>query len=226
MFDIVKVGRKISELRKGTNMTQFELADKLGISFQAVSNWERGNSMPDISKLPEIAELFDVSIDEILGKKNSILNEVIKGTKVKLDNHSESDVNDAANLMKPQQIKEMIDFSEYNPRVISSLLPFLDYSYIEDLMNEFKNAGKGISIFLPFLSYEKIDELVNETIEKGESINAFLPFIREQRVKKLAFDAFNKGGLNEASPYLPFLNEKDIIILTGKIFSQDKNNNL
>ena len=48
-------------------MTQMQLADALGISFQAVSNWERGNSMPDISKLPELAELFGCSIEELLG---------------------------------------------------------------------------------------------------------------------------------------------------------------
>lgn len=45
-------------------MTQMELADKLDISFQAVSNWERGNTMPDISKFPELAEIFHISVDE------------------------------------------------------------------------------------------------------------------------------------------------------------------
>ena len=44
MFHMEKVGRKIAQLRKSHNMTQLELADKLGISFQAVSNWERGGS--------------------------------------------------------------------------------------------------------------------------------------------------------------------------------------
>ena len=65
MFDTVKVGRIISQKRKEHNMTQMQLADALGISFQAVSNWERGNSMPDISKLPELAELFGCSIEEL-----------------------------------------------------------------------------------------------------------------------------------------------------------------
>ena len=59
-FNMDQIGRKISNLRREQNMTQMELADKLGISFQAVSNWERGNTMPDISKLPELAEIFHV----------------------------------------------------------------------------------------------------------------------------------------------------------------------
>lgn len=45
MFTMTSVGAKISELRKKHNMTQMELADKMNISFQAVSNWERGVSL-------------------------------------------------------------------------------------------------------------------------------------------------------------------------------------
>ena len=56
-----------------------ELAERLNISFQAVSNWERGNSMPDISKLPELAELFGISIDELLGKKSELISNIIEG---------------------------------------------------------------------------------------------------------------------------------------------------
>lgn len=44
MFDMANVGSRISRLRKEANMTQMELADKMNISFQAVSNWERGVS--------------------------------------------------------------------------------------------------------------------------------------------------------------------------------------
>ena len=45
MFDTKIIGKKIAALRKAKDMTQMELADKLGISFQAVSNWERGGSL-------------------------------------------------------------------------------------------------------------------------------------------------------------------------------------
>lgn len=43
MFNMQKIGNQISSLRKKQNMTQMELADRLGISYQAVSNWERGD---------------------------------------------------------------------------------------------------------------------------------------------------------------------------------------
>lgn len=44
MFDMVRIGKRIAEFRKQNNMTQLALADAMGISFQAVSNWERGVS--------------------------------------------------------------------------------------------------------------------------------------------------------------------------------------
>ena len=61
-----KVGAYIMILRKARKYTQQGLADKLGVSHQAVSNWERGESMPDISILPRLAALLGTSVDNIL----------------------------------------------------------------------------------------------------------------------------------------------------------------
>ncbi len=63
----MNLGRNISEKRKSLGMTQEELADKLGVSPQAVSKWENNLSCPDIALLPEISKLFNTSIDELLG---------------------------------------------------------------------------------------------------------------------------------------------------------------
>lgn len=60
---------KIAELRKDKGIGQRELANVLGISFQSVSKWETGSTMPDITLLPSIAEYFNVSVDELLGLK-------------------------------------------------------------------------------------------------------------------------------------------------------------
>ena len=62
---------QIQKLRKERGMTQNELAEKLFISYQAVSQWENGNTKPDIELLPKLAEIFDVSIDELFGRKTS-----------------------------------------------------------------------------------------------------------------------------------------------------------
>lgn len=61
------IGRNIKEMRKERNLSQEMLAERLGVSFQAVSRWERGESYPDIGMLPAIAHFFGVTVDEILG---------------------------------------------------------------------------------------------------------------------------------------------------------------
>ena len=67
MFDMIEIGRRIAGYRKEKGMTQMGLANQLGVSYQAVSNWERGESMPDIAKLGDLSRELGASIDEILG---------------------------------------------------------------------------------------------------------------------------------------------------------------
>ncbi len=60
------LGKKISENRKVKGWTQEELAEKLGVSPQAVSKWENDVSCPDIMLLPVIARLYGCTVDELL----------------------------------------------------------------------------------------------------------------------------------------------------------------
>ena len=62
------LGSRIAELRRKKNMTQEDLANALGVTPQAVSKWENDLSCPDITLLPQLARLFDVTTDELLGK--------------------------------------------------------------------------------------------------------------------------------------------------------------
>ena len=62
------LGSNIMTLRKANGLTQEQLASALGISFQAVSKWETGNSCPDISTLPLLADLFSVTVDQLIGR--------------------------------------------------------------------------------------------------------------------------------------------------------------
>jgi len=66
MLDNVSVGKKISDLRKQQGLTQEELAEKLEITAQAISKWENGHTLPETVLLPDLAQIFNCSIDSIL----------------------------------------------------------------------------------------------------------------------------------------------------------------
>lgn len=65
------IGKYIAELRASKGITQSELGDRLSVSFQAVSKWERGEALPDISVLPDLSDILGTTVDDILraGKK-------------------------------------------------------------------------------------------------------------------------------------------------------------
>lgn len=63
----IKINEQIAFLRKQKGITQEELANALGVTNQAVSKWDSAQCCPDIQLLPDIAKLFDVSVDELLG---------------------------------------------------------------------------------------------------------------------------------------------------------------
>jgi len=75
VFDARKAGQKIAILRKEKGMTQEELAEKMGISPQAVSKWENGNSMPEVALLVSLSEILDCSVDCILSPAENKINQ-------------------------------------------------------------------------------------------------------------------------------------------------------
>ena len=64
-MDQEKFGKLIKDIRRKNNLTQKELADKLNVTYQAVSKWENGKNMPDKSVLKEISKEFNVSLDSL-----------------------------------------------------------------------------------------------------------------------------------------------------------------
>ena len=63
------IGKRIAQLRKEKNYTQEDLAQMMEVSAQAVSKWENDLTCPDISSLPKLAKLLDVTVDELLSGK-------------------------------------------------------------------------------------------------------------------------------------------------------------
>ena len=61
----IKIGKFIAECRKKVNLTQVQMADKLGITDKAVSKWERGITMPDTSIMLQLCDILGISVNEL-----------------------------------------------------------------------------------------------------------------------------------------------------------------
>ena len=91
-MDQKKIGKFLKELRKEKGITQEEFAEMLNVSGRTVSRWETGTNMPDISLLVDIAEIFDVSISEIINgeRKSEIMEKEVKETVLSLSDYAEA----------------------------------------------------------------------------------------------------------------------------------------
>jgi transcriptional regulator with XRE-family HTH domain len=217
MFDAVEIGRRISRLRKERDMTQPALADVMGVSFQAVSNWERGASMPDIGKLPELAQALGVSVDELLGggRGGELIRSVIDGSEetfVKNERITLSEAGEAAPLLKPKQVTRIV-------RAIDEGKDQRDATADRESSNSTEQNIidlESLVAIAPFLDEDYLDELAGRlapNIGLGK-LASLAPFVSEDALGKLALASINTGGtLGELAAIAPFLDEGDL----GKI---------
>ena len=85
-MDQLKIGKFIAECRKQKNLTQMQLAEKLGITDKAISKWERSIAMPDTSIMLELCDILGISVNELLsGEKISMENNDQKNEQLLLE---------------------------------------------------------------------------------------------------------------------------------------------
>lgn len=128
-------GEKLKELRLGKKLTQEKLAEFLGVSFQSISKWERGDTYPDITMLPDIASYFNVSIDDLLGINKAKNEEEIRKRIREYDNLTDD-------RLIEEQTYELIEKYPNDFRIQLRYMGFLVfYNKIDD------NASKILSIY-------------------------------------------------------------------------------
>ena len=154
-----KIGKFIQEKRKEKNLTQKELANKLGVTDRAVSKWERGVGCPDVSILEILSKELDCSILEIL-KGRKIENEIIKVTE------ADDYVKDSMNISK-QTAKEKI-ISYINKALVTTIIfIFLLLSYLNIVQIKYLNTEYKFTT--EYYENKKIQESIN-TLEKNINI--------------------------------------------------------
>lgn len=232
-FNMNQTGRRISELRKKQNMTQMELADKLGISFQAVSNWERGNTMPDISKLPELAQIFNVTTDDLLGDASGLLRSAAKGD---LEQYMETnpvtmeELAEAAPLLLPNQMDEgFAKLTQDKPlpslHDIEDILPFIGKDLVDELALKYADSTEreNLDDIAPFVSRQTLEQIADRLADAGEygAMMDLLPFLARESVDRLALKIYEKEGVGEAEDFMPFLSQETKQVIAQKEYERD-----
>jgi transcriptional regulator with XRE-family HTH domain len=135
-------GRRLTTLRKEKGYTQESLAAKLHITAQAVSKWENNTSLPDVTMLDKIADLFQTSVDHLLGRVTPQVVQVTPGTKKDINRlvfkiHIHSSEGDIVKVNLPLPIIVAALDSGVNPKINGKdILGNLDIKMMLDLIEQ------------------------------------------------------------------------------------------
>lgn len=219
MFDTKLIGKKIAALRKAKDMTQMELADKMFVSYQAVSNWERGNTMPDISKLLELSQILGVDVNELLGseKETTIVNKIIDQS----EDINLEEVAEVVELMKPSQVEEAVEKAsdqEFQLETLIALAPHLNSKRLAQMIDKTRITDLAQIIpIAPFLESSQLASLIDRQHGMTGSFDklvALAPFLDENDLGSFAERIFNsEKDSHFLNALAPFMNEKSL----GKI---------
>ncbi len=87
MTDSINIGQKLQAARKAQNLTQEQIADKLMVSRQTISNWENNKSYPDILSLIQLSDFYEVSLDSLVKGDDAMIKHLANSTDVVASNH-------------------------------------------------------------------------------------------------------------------------------------------
>ena len=123
----MNIGNKIRELRKQRGITQEQLAESIGISFQAVSKWENNIALPDITLVPVLASYFGVSMDELFDFNLKEIEHAVRIITEKAYQYRESNPAESRRILE-EGLKKYPE----NDILLNNLLYVLDYSVKPD----------------------------------------------------------------------------------------------
>ena len=194
MFDMRKCGAILSALRRKANLTQAQLAEKLGISYQAVSSWERGASMPDIGKLVDLARTLDTTVDYILSGEEA----------------AQAPLPQPVAEAETSQTLQVHVVSKLNPKknashsltALLSLAPFLDQATLDQTALESQDAGDPAMLcgLAPFVSKHVLEQLADRCEPTADMalISGLAPFLSQEALGRL-FARCREAAAQEAA---------------------------
>lgn len=189
-MNIDKIGNFICELRKEQKLTQDELAEKIHVSRQAVSKWERGITVPDSGTLILLSEIFDITINEILaGERINKYNEKNINNKVSLSLYAD-------NTNKLKKIKILVFL------IILIILAFLLYYFINSYraIRVYTISGFGKNVEITNGIFVRTNEKLYFRIGDINTLNdkKIENFILYYNIDKVVYEILNSTNRNLA----------------------------
>ena len=175
---MIKLSENIKKNRSLKGMTQSQLASVFNVSEQAVSRWENGNTYPDISLLPGIADYFGISIDELMGMESyKDERETERIVALVKENERKGLICESIKILEEAAQKYPTNYV-----ILNYLVSMLNFEHCEDETKERKNCERAIKIsdrildeckdkyICNFIVHEKINSLqklgrINEAVE-------------------------------------------------------------
>jgi transcriptional regulator with XRE-family HTH domain len=213
MINAHRTGAYISRLRKGKDWTQLELAERLHVTHQAVSQWEKGASFPDIGLLPPLARLLGVSVDDLLNGEPARA-----GARV-----SPGRIVEGFARGNPQEVAQMV---QYAPEGVASMLEAAPLARPSQL-NEVVASLGGLAFTLdqairlaPFISQEALSALLDRAAVDqvdAERLVELAPFAGDETLDRLAQKLTN-GSLDDDQlvSLAPFLRQATLKTLVWR----------
>lgn len=147
-------GKRFQRLRKEKGLTQQDIADNVGITFQSVSKWEQDINLPDVNALLTLSDILGVSVDELLGKKKTTIIENSNLITDKILKIKITTGNEKVNVNLPVKlIQVLISSGNVVPGVPSSI----DFNSV---LNMIENGVVG-----ELITIENDNELVTISVE-------------------------------------------------------------
>ena len=204
MITAQRTGAFISGLRKARDWTQLELAEKLLVTHQAVSQWETGASFPDVGLLPQLARLFGVSVDDLLEgqaaaapkpvSSGAMLEALARGNPDEVARMVQNDPNGVdmmlktAPLARPSQLNSVVSQlsgSAFSVSQVLGLAPFVSPAVLGGLVDQMGAAQlswETVAGLAPFVGIDRLDQML-QRMEAGapdwDKLCGIAPFVSQ-----------------------------------------------
>jgi transcriptional regulator with XRE-family HTH domain len=178
---MVNISEKISSLRKAHNLTQESLGEAVGVSPQAVSKWEKGDSLPDISVIPDLCRIFGISADILLGNEGNMTSEMYVDKALEI---CKGEMDEKIRLLYKIMADGVVKKETVTDYYLASTLWDAHTFSIAD--------SRGFGMFFNDMEY------VKKMMDVDFSTNKLLNFITDEKAIKIFMAICINGSLDES----------------------------